>query len=84
MPAFASVFILAQDEEEAGMFKTQLSTIHALTKGCKCVELARALPDIPPGCGSAVLTPTVAIHILVRVSSNSFRTCIFSTLLKSL
>ena len=62
-----AVFILAQNDAEAAMFETQLPTIIALTKGCKSAKLARTLQDVPAGCGSAVLSPTVAVHLLVKV-----------------
>ncbi|KAL5480308.1 VAS1 [Sanghuangporus weigelae] len=60
------LFFLAQNDEETKLFESQLPTIHTLTKGCKGAEVVRRIQDIPAGCGSAVLTPTVAVHILVR------------------
>ena len=63
------VFFLAQNGEEAKLFESQLPTIITLTKGCKGAEVVRSVQEIPTGCGSAVLTPTVAVHILVRVST---------------
>ena len=57
-----------QTQSEAALFQSQLPTIIALSKGCKSAKVIRDLKDIPAGCGSAVLTPTVAVHVLVRVS----------------
>jgi valyl-tRNA synthetase len=42
-----------------------------LIKGCKSVKVVRDIQEVPAGCGSAVLTQTVAVHILVRVNPNS-------------
>ena len=52
------------------MFEEQIPTIVALTKGCKGAEVVRSAQDVPTGCGSTVLTPTVTVHILVRVSTS--------------
>lgn len=62
------VFILAPEDADAAIFETQLPTIVSLTKGCSSAKVARGLQDIPVGCGSEVLTPTVAVHLLVKVS----------------
>ena len=53
------------------MFESQIPTIVTLTKGCKSVEVVRNLHDVPAGCGSIALTPTIAVHVLVRVISHS-------------
>ena len=58
-----------QDEEEAALFESQKGVITTLTKGCKSVEVVRDVSKIPSGCGSTVLTSTISLHILVRVSS---------------
>jgi len=63
-----AVFFHIQTQSEAALLESQLPTIIALTKGCKSAKVLRNLKDIPAGCGSAVLTPTVAVHVLVRVS----------------
>jgi len=57
-----------QDDVEAALLGSQLPTIVALTKGCKSAIVVRNLSDIPAGCGAAVVTPTVAVHVLVKVS----------------
>ena len=32
------------------------------------MEVARDVSEIPQGCGSAVITSTISVHIIVRVS----------------
>ena len=61
------VFIQVQTDQEAALFSSQCSTIVALTKGCKSAKVVRDQTDIPDGCGSAVVTPTLFVHTLVRV-----------------
>lgn len=46
------------------MISTQTPTISSLIKGCKSVVVTS---DIPEGCGSVVLSPTLTVHLLVRV-----------------
>jgi len=60
------LLFLSQNAPEAEVFESQLPTIQALIKGCKSAKLVRAQDDIPPGCGSAVLTPTLMVSVLVR------------------
>lgn len=64
-----AVFVRVQSDAEAQLFDAQASTIVALTKGCKSVKVVRTLEEVPAGCGSAVLTPTAVVHLLVRVSA---------------
>lgn len=61
------MFVHTQSDTEASLFEEQVPTIITLTKGCKSVKIVRDLDEIPAGCGSTVLTPTVAVHVLVRV-----------------
>ena len=61
------VFVRAQSGNEAALFESQVPTMIALTKNCKFVKVVRELEDVPAGCGSAVISPTVVMHILVRV-----------------
>lgn len=63
-----SVFYYIQDNVEAALLGSQVATIVTLTKGCKNATIVRELADIPAGCGAAVVTPTVAVHVLVKVS----------------
>lgn len=58
-----------QSDQEEALFSPQCSTIVALAKGCKMAKVVRDQKDVPDGCGSAVVTPTVLIHTLVRVSN---------------
>ncbi|KAF7371107.1 Valyl-tRNA synthetase [Mycena sanguinolenta] len=60
------LFLHVQTDEEAALFESQVSTIVALTKGCKSAKVVRDLKDIPEGCGGTVVTPTIAVHALVR------------------
>ncbi|KAJ7147637.1 tRNA synthetases class I-domain-containing protein [Mycena crocata] len=60
------LFFHIQGDEEAALFESQLSTIVALTKGCKSAKVVREVKDIPEGCGGTVVTPTIAAHALVR------------------
>ncbi|KIY44702.1 hypothetical protein FISHEDRAFT_67400 [Fistulina hepatica ATCC 64428] len=66
LQADIQLFFHTQTDEEAKLFDAQLRTIVTLTKGCKTAKVVRSLAEIPDGCGSAVVTPTVAIHTLVR------------------
>jgi valyl-tRNA synthetase len=63
------VFFRVQSEKEATLFESQVPTMVTLTKGCKNIAVVRELSEIPEGCGSAVLTPTVAAYVLVKVRS---------------
>ncbi|KAJ3482542.1 hypothetical protein NLI96_g6905 [Meripilus lineatus] len=60
------LFIRAQTDAEAALFESQTPTIVALTKNCKSAKVVRELTEIPPGCGSTVLTPTIVVYLLVR------------------
>ncbi|KAF5319390.1 hypothetical protein D9619_008866 [Psilocybe cf. subviscida] len=59
-------FIQVQTDDEAKLFAPQTSTIVALSKGCKAATVVRNAADIPAGCGSAVVTPSIIVHTLVR------------------
>jgi len=59
-------FLHVQSDREQALFESQSSTIVALTKGCKSARIVRGLKDVPAGCGSAVVTSTVVVHVLVR------------------
>ncbi|KAI0051297.1 hypothetical protein FA95DRAFT_1554638 [Auriscalpium vulgare] len=60
------LFVHAQDDAEAALIKSQIPTITTLIKGCKSAEVVREVGQVPPGCGSMVLTRTIVIHALVR------------------
>ena len=64
---FCLVFFHIQDGAEAALFESQKGVITTLTKGCKSAKVVRDASEIPPGCGSTVLTSTISVHILVRV-----------------
>ncbi|ELU39273.1 valine-tRNA ligase [Rhizoctonia solani AG-1 IA] len=57
------VFISSTSAEEAAMITTQTPTISSLIKGCKS---ATVTSDVPEGCGSVVLSPTLTVHLLVK------------------
>lgn len=61
------VYIRAEKDAEAELFKSQVSTFLALTKNCKSVEVVRDVSGVPAGCGSELLTPTIFVHVLVKV-----------------
>ncbi|KAI0075022.1 hypothetical protein K474DRAFT_1664724 [Panus rudis PR-1116 ss-1] len=60
------LFFRSQSDAEAALFESQLQTIVSLIKGAKSAKVVRTLEDVPAGCGSAVLSPTSAVHVLVR------------------
>ncbi|PPQ73033.1 hypothetical protein CVT24_001413 [Panaeolus cyanescens] len=59
-------YIQVGSDQEAELFESQVPTIVALTKGCKSAQVVRAAGDVPPGCGSSVVTPSILVHTLVR------------------
>ena len=63
------MFIQAQSDQEGRLFESQAPTVVTLIKGCKSVKVVKDIGDVPPGCGSEILTPTVVVYILVRVST---------------
>ncbi|RPD79692.1 hypothetical protein L226DRAFT_177393 [Lentinus tigrinus ALCF2SS1-7] len=60
------VYIRAEKDAEAELFKSQIPTFLALTKNCKSVEVVHNIGGIPAGCGSELLTPTIFVHVLVK------------------
>lgn len=63
------MFVQVQSDDEAKLLESQAPTIVTLIKGCKSIKAVKDINDIPAGCGSEILTPTVVIHVLVRVSA---------------
>jgi valyl-tRNA synthetase len=61
------VFIQVRTDQEEQLFAPQVPTVVALSKGCKTAKVVRNATDIPAGCGSAVVTPSIIVHTLVRV-----------------
>jgi valyl-tRNA synthetase len=55
-----------QDDSEAALLSSQISTIVTLIKGCKSMKVVREIADIPEGSGSITITPTVTEYVLVR------------------
>jgi len=65
------VFIQVQSDQEVKLFESQAPTIVTLINGCKSVTVVKDINDVPAGCGSGILTPTVVILTLVRVGTPS-------------
>ena len=61
------VFLHIQNDTEAALFQSQVPTMTTLIKGGKSISIVRDVSEVHAGCGSAALTPTIAVHILVRV-----------------
>ena len=61
------VYLHAQADQEAALLESQVPTIVTLTKGCNSAKVVREMKDIPAGCGSAIISHTLAVHTLVRV-----------------
>jgi len=74
------VFIQVKTDEEQQLFTPQMPTVVALSKGCKSAKVVRDAADVPAGCGSAVVTPTIIVHTLVRVRAFFF---LFSSSVKT-
>ncbi|KAI0290120.1 tRNA synthetases class I-domain-containing protein [Russula brevipes] len=60
------IFLHIQDDNEAALFESQKGVFVTLLKGCKSVKVVHDVKEVPLGCGSAVLTSTTGLHILVR------------------
>ncbi|KAI1795245.1 tRNA synthetases class I-domain-containing protein [Ganoderma leucocontextum] len=60
------VYIRAENDAEAQLFRSQIPTFLALTKNLKSVEVVRDIGGVPEGCGSELLSPTIFVHVLVR------------------
>jgi len=61
------VFIQVQSDQEAKLLESEAPTVTTLIKGCKSVKVVKDINEVPAGCGSEILTPTVVVHVLVRV-----------------
>lgn len=64
-------YIRVTTDAEAKLFEEQASTIVVLTKGCKSVKIVRDVSEVPEGCASAVLSPTIVVHALIKVRETS-------------
>ncbi|GJJ15026.1 AP-1 adaptor complex sigma subunit Aps1 [Clathrus columnatus] len=60
------LFFHTRSEATKTVFKSQLPTIISLTKGCRSATMVQDISEIPAGCGSAVLSDTLSVYILVR------------------
>lgn len=60
------VFVHTSNSEEAELFQSQTSTMTSLIKGCTKVVTIQNMSHLPAGCGSATLSPTVVVYLLVQ------------------
>lgn len=60
------LFIQVQSDQEAKLLESQAPAVTTLIKGCKGVKVFKDINEVPAGCGSEILTPTVVVHVLVR------------------
>lgn len=60
------LFIHASDVSETDLFHSQAPTISSLIKGCTKVAVIGDLSQLPPGCGSTAVSPTVAVYLAVQ------------------
>ena len=60
--------ILSTSPNENAVLMNQTSTIVPLVKGCKSAKVISDASRVPDGCGSAVLSPTLTVYLLVKVS----------------
>ena len=65
-----TVYIRVKSDEEAKLIESQIPTIVTLTKNCKSAHVIRDVSEVPEGCGSVVVTPTIVEYLVVRVSAN--------------
>jgi valyl-tRNA synthetase len=60
--------IVSTAPDETTMLASQTPTIVALVKGCKSANVTSDPSQVPDGCGSAVLSPTLTVYLLVKAS----------------
>lgn len=60
--------IVSTSPNESTMLAAQSPTIVALVKGCKSATVVSNSSEVPEGCGSAVLSPTLTVYLLVKVN----------------
>lgn len=63
--------IVSASPNESAMLTSQTPTIVALVKGCKSATVVPDATHVPEGCGSAVLSPTLTVYLLVKVNTSS-------------
>ncbi|KAJ3557339.1 hypothetical protein NM688_g1525 [Phlebia brevispora] len=59
-------YIRVKTDEEAKLFESQIPTIITLTKNGKSAKVIRDVSEVPEGCGSVVITPTIVEYLVVR------------------
>lgn len=70
--------IVSTSPNESAMLAGQAPTIVALVKGCKAANVITSAADVPEGTGSVALSPTLTVHLLVKVSAAIKRRSHFS------
>ena len=61
------VYILTSSDLEATILSAEVETIKGLTKVLRSAKVVRQAADVPPGCGSSLLSADSALHIDVAV-----------------
>lgn len=61
------VFVHSQTGKEIDLFRLQTQAMITLIKGCSAVNVIEDVKALPPGCGSAVISSTITVHVLVKV-----------------
>ena len=61
------VYLLTSSDAEASILSIETETIKGLTKVLRSAKVVRQAADVPPGCGSSLLSADSALHIDVAV-----------------
>lgn len=59
-------YILCSDATLAKKLKEQVSTISALVKGSKVVEVVERASDVPEGCSSDTVGADIVVHLMIK------------------
>jgi hypothetical protein len=62
-----AVYLLTSSDSEASILSAEIETIKGLTKVLRSAKVVRQAADVPPGCGSSLLSADSALHIDVAV-----------------
>jgi len=68
LTAWDAVYLLTSSDSEASILSAEIETIRGLTKVLRSAKVVRQAADVPPGCGSSLLSADSALHIDVAVS----------------
>jgi len=61
------VYILTSSDSDTAILSAEVETIKGLTKVLRSAKVVRQAADVPPGCGSSLLSADSALHIDVAV-----------------